>query len=378
MDYKEGTVKKYKRQYTRTLKDGSKKQYTTEQSQVTLSKPHDIFENGEKVLVLKNAHRTDLDEFNKLMDDLKAKISNISSESGEINNSNIDSNISIDNDNDNISNENSTVNDNKDDSDIYDTIVALEIYNYILSSDNKEIKEELEEAINRNAELNVKIRTMKKIINSKNKNNNGSRDNKHSIHAINNNANNTNNTINNSNNSTNIAKSTSKSIEKLNNPIKDYKVSENNKNNKNDENNENNENSFNSSYSKSNSDPILDIDIKDLESLDFDEIIEKFASGNTINNTGKNLQAEIFKYKEEKLRKEYEYVYNAAKNEISRMQKHIRSFESQQNEKYNKLKAKYENVALERDLIARELETAKSKVSYLENINRKLKNYILR
>lgn len=376
MDYKEGTVKKYKRQYTRTLKDGSKKQYTTEQSQVTLSKPHDVFENGENVLVLKDSHRAELDEFNKVMDDLKtAKISNISSE-------NVESEDSNNNINSNISNKNSAVNDNEDDNDVYDTIVALEIYNYLLSSDNKEIRQELEETINRNAELSVKIRDMKKIIDSKNsdsKNNNGkNRNNNYKNHSISNNG-----TGNATNNSTNTTKSTSKSIEKLDNPIKDYKISGNNSNsefnNTNSTNTSNNTTTtINTSYSKSNINPILDIGIKELEALDFDEIIDKFTSRNTINNTRKNLQAEIFKYKEEKLRKEYEYVYNAAKNEISCMQKHVRSFESQQNEKYNKLKAEYKNAALKRDLIVKELEAAKSKVSYLENINRKLKNYILR
>ena len=42
-----GTVKKYTRKYTRTLKNGTKKKYKTEQIQITVSKQDDIYENGE-------------------------------------------------------------------------------------------------------------------------------------------------------------------------------------------------------------------------------------------------------------------------------------------------------------------------------------------
>ena len=40
-----GIVKKYFREYNRTLKNGEKKKYTTEQIQITVPKTEDIYEN---------------------------------------------------------------------------------------------------------------------------------------------------------------------------------------------------------------------------------------------------------------------------------------------------------------------------------------------
>ncbi|MGL4669548.1 MAG: hypothetical protein ACRCVG_02970, partial [Methanobacteriaceae archaeon] len=402
MDYTEGIVKRYKRQYTRTLKDGSKKQYTTEQSQVTISKNDNIFENGEKVLVLKEEHKEDLDNTNKLLDNLDNSIANggdsdnIAS-SSNVNNVSVNSKIgdAIDNNKENINNESQNSNNNidnfngneesNDDYNSYDTIIALEIYNYILNMDKKNLKKEVEEAINRNAELSVKIRTMERAINSSENNIVTSNSkNTNSIHSTsssdninttinnNNNGNNGNGNGNNRNNINNSSvninnKNSTKSIEKLENSKKDYRLSKYNGDNYT---NVTNNTSFNNPISNMDISSIVDVDIEDLDNLDFDEIIDKFSNINNSHSNEKNIETEIFKYKEEKLRKEYEHIYNAAKNEISYMQKHIRSFESQQSEKYNNLKAKYKNVVLEKDLLNNELKTASSEISYLENINR--------
>ena len=47
-----GTVKKYSREYHRTLKTGEKKKYTTEQIQITVPKNEDIYSNKEEVLII--------------------------------------------------------------------------------------------------------------------------------------------------------------------------------------------------------------------------------------------------------------------------------------------------------------------------------------
>jgi chromosome segregation ATPase len=55
-----GIVKKYSREYNRTLKNGQKKKYTTEQIQITVPKNDDIYENKEEVLIIPNS---EIDEF---------------------------------------------------------------------------------------------------------------------------------------------------------------------------------------------------------------------------------------------------------------------------------------------------------------------------
>ena len=50
-----GIVKKYFREYNRTLKNGEKKKYTTEQIQITVPKTEDIYENEEHVLIIPNS-----------------------------------------------------------------------------------------------------------------------------------------------------------------------------------------------------------------------------------------------------------------------------------------------------------------------------------
>ena len=47
-----GTVKKYSREYHRTLKNGERKKYTTEQIQITVPKNEDIYNNQEEVLII--------------------------------------------------------------------------------------------------------------------------------------------------------------------------------------------------------------------------------------------------------------------------------------------------------------------------------------
>ncbi len=50
-----GIVKKYSREYNRTLKNGQIKKYTTEQIQITIAKNEDIYENKEEVLIIPNS-----------------------------------------------------------------------------------------------------------------------------------------------------------------------------------------------------------------------------------------------------------------------------------------------------------------------------------
>ena len=58
-----GTVKKYSREYSRTLKNGEKKIYKTEQIQITIPKSEDIFQDHEDVLIIPNS---EIDNFNKI------------------------------------------------------------------------------------------------------------------------------------------------------------------------------------------------------------------------------------------------------------------------------------------------------------------------
>jgi chromosome segregation ATPase len=54
MKFGKGIVKKYSREYNRTLKNGERKKYTTEQIQITVPKHEDIYENQEEVLIIPN------------------------------------------------------------------------------------------------------------------------------------------------------------------------------------------------------------------------------------------------------------------------------------------------------------------------------------
>ena len=69
-----GTVKKYSREYHRTLKTGEKKKYTTEQIQITVPKNEDIYSNKEEVLIIP---QSEIDAFNNLEEELHAiKVAN--------------------------------------------------------------------------------------------------------------------------------------------------------------------------------------------------------------------------------------------------------------------------------------------------------------
>lgn len=73
MDFANGTVKKYSREYTRTLKNGKKKKYKTEQVQVTVPKAENIFEDAEEVIILRKEdfnsleNNVDNDEIEEIM-----------------------------------------------------------------------------------------------------------------------------------------------------------------------------------------------------------------------------------------------------------------------------------------------------------------------
>ena len=64
-----GVVKKYSREYHRTLKTGEKKKYTTEQIQITVPKNEDIYSNKENVLIIP---QSEIENFKNLEDELHA------------------------------------------------------------------------------------------------------------------------------------------------------------------------------------------------------------------------------------------------------------------------------------------------------------------
>ena len=64
-----GVVKKYSREYNRTLKNGEKKKYTTKQIQITIPKHDDIYEDKEEVLIIP---QSEIEEFKNLEDKVSA------------------------------------------------------------------------------------------------------------------------------------------------------------------------------------------------------------------------------------------------------------------------------------------------------------------
>ncbi len=66
MDYATGKVKKYSREYSRTLKDGTKKKYRTEQVQITIPKQENIFEDEEEVLILTKDNIDNIESNNEI------------------------------------------------------------------------------------------------------------------------------------------------------------------------------------------------------------------------------------------------------------------------------------------------------------------------
>ena len=71
MKYGKGIVKKYSREYNRTLKNGEKKKYTTEQIQITVPKNEDIYVNKEEVLIIPNSEIEDFKNIIQENEDLK-------------------------------------------------------------------------------------------------------------------------------------------------------------------------------------------------------------------------------------------------------------------------------------------------------------------
>ncbi len=64
MKQSKGIVKKYSREYTRTLKNGQRKKYTTEQVQITIPKQDNVFENNEEVLIIPYTDEINLNQEN--------------------------------------------------------------------------------------------------------------------------------------------------------------------------------------------------------------------------------------------------------------------------------------------------------------------------
>lgn len=69
-----GIVKKYSREYNRTLKNGERKKYTTEQIQITVPKHEDIYQNKEEVLIIPHG---EIENFKNITEENKTlKIAN--------------------------------------------------------------------------------------------------------------------------------------------------------------------------------------------------------------------------------------------------------------------------------------------------------------
>ncbi|WP_405296012.1 phosphoserine phosphatase [Methanobrevibacter sp.] len=69
MKFGNGIVKKYSREYNRTLKNGERKKYTTEQIQITVPKNEDIYENKEEVLIIPNSQ---IEEFKSREEEIES------------------------------------------------------------------------------------------------------------------------------------------------------------------------------------------------------------------------------------------------------------------------------------------------------------------
>ena len=75
MRHVKGIVKKYSREYTRTLKDGKRKTYKTEQIQITIPKQDNIFEDKEDVLIF--PYSEDILDYDTKITSLKEKYSQL-------------------------------------------------------------------------------------------------------------------------------------------------------------------------------------------------------------------------------------------------------------------------------------------------------------
>lgn len=67
MDFVKGIVKKYFRSYNRTLKDGTKKTYKTEQVQVTISKSENVFEDKQDVFIISQEQAEEIDNNKEML-----------------------------------------------------------------------------------------------------------------------------------------------------------------------------------------------------------------------------------------------------------------------------------------------------------------------
>ncbi|AGN15968.1 hypothetical protein [Methanobrevibacter sp. AbM4] len=83
MKQSKGVVKKYSREYTRTLKSGKKKKYKTEQVQITIPKQDNVFENNEDVLILPYSENP-FEEYEKTLSDLKTKYETLMDENNQL------------------------------------------------------------------------------------------------------------------------------------------------------------------------------------------------------------------------------------------------------------------------------------------------------
>ena len=73
MKYGKGIVKKYIREYNRTLKNGERKKYTTEQIQITVPKTEDIYEKTRRNKRMQRRKKEEgIDEMRRMLrDDLE-------------------------------------------------------------------------------------------------------------------------------------------------------------------------------------------------------------------------------------------------------------------------------------------------------------------
>jgi len=84
MEFIKAIVKKYSREYTRTLKDGNKKKYHTEQVQITIPKENDVFEDNEKVFIIKSSDINKVKEDSGKINELKAKNEELEKDNGRL------------------------------------------------------------------------------------------------------------------------------------------------------------------------------------------------------------------------------------------------------------------------------------------------------
>lgn len=83
MRQSKGVVKKYSREYTRTLKSGQRKKYKTEQVQITIPKQDNVFDDKEDVLIIPYSENP-FEGYEKDLADLKDKYENLQDENNKL------------------------------------------------------------------------------------------------------------------------------------------------------------------------------------------------------------------------------------------------------------------------------------------------------